>query len=40
MIDPLLLTFVAGVLIGVVSHERLIHPRLARRARIWKRLLG
>jgi hypothetical protein len=33
-------TFVTGILVGVVTHERFIHPTLARRARIRRRLLS
>jgi hypothetical protein len=34
----LLATFFAGVLIGSLIHEATVHPFLAKRARIWRRL--
>jgi hypothetical protein len=34
----LALTFLAGVAVGLLSYEVVVHPWLARRARIWRRL--
>ena len=36
----LLVTFVAGLLCGLLVHERIIHPTLARRANLRRRLSG
>ena len=36
----LVLTFVAGVMVGVLVSEGIVNPRRQRRAMIWRRLLG